>query len=389
MRLNIIFIINKLSGRGAQQQLFNFVKKLCYHANVSVFTFSDDDGEFPEFFRYDRVKIHSNKHLGKYNILRLKSLYGCLTRERYDVVVTIGLGAALFFGRVAALLCGINIVYSILNTHENFHNFLKLPGEYFDFLNRGVNIMISKYSRKRIYRFLPNSKKLEQKIKLISKKYPIQTLHNGLLTKDFEGLPMHKPEEATELVLSQFEGRPTITQVGALDENKNQMFTLQCIRDIKKHIPNIRLLIIGEGPKKKELRRWALSNDLGKQVIFVGQINRKECLYLMSKSDLLVLTSQSESFPNVLLEGQAASLPVVTFDVGGASEIIEHNVTGYVVRKGDHGSFKKSVVELLLDKNEATKMGEMGKNRAFELFGMERKVRQLLSMIEKDIVNLM
>lgn len=384
MRLKIIFIVNKLSGRGAQQQLLNFIKKLHYHANISIFTFSNDAKEFPEIFKYERIKIHSSQHLGKYNLLRFKALYDCLSRESYDVVVTMGLGAALFFGRVTAPLCGINIIYSILNTFENFHNFPKMTGEYFDFLNRGVNNMIERYSRKRIYRFLPNSQKLEQKVRIISKKYPIKTLHNGLLTEDFEKLPMHKPKEAIKSLLSQIEGRPTIIQVGALDENKNQLFTLQCIGEIREHVPGVRLLIIGDGPKKAELRNWVLSNDLEQEVIFADQMNRIECLYLMSKSDLLVLTSGSESFPNVLLEAQASSLPVVTFDVGAAIEIVEKNATGYVVKKGDRESFKDSIIELLLDKNKATKMGETGRQRAFELFNMERKVGQFLSMIEED-----
>jgi glycosyltransferase involved in cell wall biosynthesis len=385
MRLNIIFVLNKMSGRGAQQQLFNFVKKLCDYANVSIFTFSTNDKEFPEIFEYDKVKIISNQHPGKYNFLKFKALYDCLSRKRYDVVVTMGLGSALFFGRVTAPLCGVNIIYSILNTTENFHKFPKMTSDYFDVLNRKVNNIIPRFNRKRIYRFLPNSKELEKKVNLISKNYPVQTLHNGLLIEDFDKLPIHKPKEATKLVLNQFVGRPTILQVGALDENKNQIFTLQCIRDIRDHVPNVRFLVIGDGPKKEELKSWVALNDLRKQVIFAGQMNRMDCLYLMSKSDLLVLTSESESFPNVLLEGQASSLPVVAFNVGAASEIIEKNSTGFVVRKGDREGFKKSVIQLLLDKNKAKKMGEMGRQRAFELFNMEKKVEQLISMVEKDL----
>ena len=167
-------------------------------------------------------------------------------------------------------------------------------------------------------------------------------------------------------------------------ENKSQIFTLQCIRDIKEHIPDVRFLIIGEGCKKQELIKWALSNGLERQVIFAGQLNRMDCLYLISKSNLLVLTSDSESFPNVLVEGQALSLPVVTFDVGAASEIIEQGVTGYVIRKGDRKGFKISIIKLLTDKNLATRMGNMGKERVFDLFSMDKKVEKLLSMIEKD-----
>ena len=386
--IRILFVVNKLERRGAEQQLFSFVKALPNHIDVSIFRFSDSETEFPQFLGNDRVKIYSNKYSGTYNLLRFRPLSRCFSRKKYDIIITLGLGAALFFGRICAFLYGTKMVYSFLNTVENFYSLPKLRSDYFDVFNKGINKLIERLAKKRIYRFLPNSNKLHGKIKLAVGKYPVEPLPNGLPREEFENLLRYKPNQDMKSLCYQFEGYPTVTQVGALDENKNQIFTLRCIKEIKGLIPDIRFLIIGAGFKKAELVRWTLSNNLEKQVIFAGQMSRMECLYLISKATLLVLTSESESFPNVLLEGQALSRPVVTFDVGSASEIVKHGVTGYVIRKGDELTFKKLMGELLKDHDLARTMGEAGQQRVFDLFGMEKKVAKFLLMIKKDLLTI-
>ena len=144
------------------------------------------------------------------------------------------------------------------------------------------------------------------------------------------------------------------------------------------------MLIVGDGDMRTQLESRVFENGLQKEVIFTGQLNREECLYLMSRSDLLVLTSKSESFPNVLAEAHALSKPVVTLNVGAASEIVEDGVTGYVIRDNDENIFKERIIKLLSDNNLANTMGENGKRRVFELFSMDRKVQQFLAMMKKD-----
>jgi glycosyltransferase involved in cell wall biosynthesis len=105
----------------------------------------------------------------------------------------------------------------------------------------------------------------------------------------------------------------------------------------------------------------------------------------MSKSNLLVLSSLSESFPNVLVEAHYLSLPVVTFDVGAAAEIVEHGRTGYVVTKGDQKSFEDCIYKILESKDRGRAMGKIGRERVLNLFSMEKKVARFLSLIEEDL----
>lgn len=386
IKMNIIFIVNWLKRRGAEQQLFDFIKGLSPYVNASIFKFSNTDDELEDLIELDIVNIHSNRFPGTFNVLRFKSLYDCLSKEKYDAVVTLGLGTALFIGRICAILSGVKIVYSILNTVENFQKLPNLPGDYFDLFNKLVNKLIAISPGNRIYRFLPNSNSLSDRISsILTGFYPVQTLYNGIPREDIQKMSEYKPGREIALLESRIKGSPTVIQVGALDSNKNQKFSLECIREIKEQIPDIQFLIVGEGIKKSELIKWTIVNDMSNQVIFTGKVDRMECLYLMSKANLLLLTSGSESFPNVIVEAQALSLPIVSFDVGAVSEIIINGITGYLIRKGDQKGFKEAVVKILNDRSFAKQMGKLGQQRIIDNFSMDRKIERFLRMIENDL----
>jgi glycosyltransferase involved in cell wall biosynthesis len=384
-RINILFVVNTLQRRGAEQQLFSFIKELPPQINIGVFRFSADKSEFPEFCNYSKIKIISNKYRGSYNFLRFLPLYDCLSKGDYNIVITLGLGTALLLGRICAFLCGIKIIYSILNTYKNFNKIPLVFDDYFDLPNMLINKFSPMLFRKRILRFLPNSNKLSAKIKSNTALYSVETLYNGLSNKDFTNLCENNPAKNIQHILDKILGYPTIVQVGAVDKNKNQIFTLNCIKDLKKVMPDIRFLVIGDGNKKSELDKYAIANNLRENIIFAGNLDRNECLYLMNKSDLIVLTSNSESFPNVLVEGHALSLPVVAFDVGAVPEIVENGVTGYIVPKGDSAKFKKKITLLLKNPSIGIRMGKMGKKKVFGRFSMENKIKRFLFLLDTDI----
>jgi glycosyltransferase involved in cell wall biosynthesis len=380
--IKVIFVINELKKRGAEQQLLDVITRFPSHISVNVFKFSGSEADFPEFSTCRRFILHSNRHNGKYNILKFKSLLNCLCKSRYDAIITVGTGTALFLGRLCAVLCGIPVIYSELHTFDN----LNKPGnEYFETLNRILNALIGRFSGRRAYKFLPVSAKVAEKVILTAKGYPIMTLYNGIAVEDIDKIPNYRPTDNLKSILFQIFGRPTVVQVGSLDQNKNQIFTLKCIKTLLDVIPDICCLIIGEGNMRRELNNCVISNGLADHVLFTGQIDRMDALYLMSKSSVFVLTSDSEAFPMVLIEAQGLSIPVVSFDVGGTSEIIQDNVTGYLVKKNDEEIFLRKLFKLLTDNTLAKNMGVLGRHRVLENFTADKRVKKLVSMIEGDL----
>ena len=384
-KINLLFVTNSLKRRGAEQQLFNFIKELPENFDISIYRFSNDDREFPELFRYEKVKIYSNKHIGTFNFFKFKSLYGCISDRNFDVIITLGLGAALFLGRLCAILKRVKIVYSILNTYENFNKLPLKRNNYFDIFNKVINSIIPFLPGERSFRFLPNSQKLAERIKKCEDRYSIIVFYNGISKNELEKNLSRHPDHKTKDIQRRLNGFPTIVQVGALDETKNQQFSLGCLDEIKSKIPNVRFLLIGKGCDRNKLSSLVSTKGWENHVIFAGHLNMIDCLYLIKHSTLLVLTSLSESFPNVLLEGQALAKPVVTFDVGAASEIVKNGITGFVIAKGDRSEFIRSATQILINSSLANKMGTEGMNRALTIFSMRRKVNHFISMAEKDL----
>jgi glycosyltransferase involved in cell wall biosynthesis len=89
---------------------------------------------------------------------------------------------------------------------------------------------------------------------------------------------------------------------------------------------------------------------------------------LLSVSDVCVLSSVSEGFPNVIVEYMAAGRPVVSTDVGGAGEAVVDGRTGFLVEPGDFQRMADRVTALLRDAPQREAMGRLGRSIALEKF---------------------
>ena len=272
-----------------------------------------------------------------------------------------------------------------MNTYENFNKLPQKRNDYFDIFNKAINWIIPFLRQKRLFRFLPNSKRLAERIKQSTDRYSIIVFYNGISKKDLDQNLSHGLDNKTREIQYRIKGFPTIVQVGALDGTKNQQFSLECLEEIKRKIPNVRFLLIGDGCDRNKLFNLISTNGWEKHVIIAGQLDLIDCMYLVKHSTLLVLTSLSESFPNALLEGQALGKPVVTFDVGAASEIVKHGISGFVINKNDRSEFTRYALKILLNRSLASNMGKEGMRRALTIFSMDRKVNNFISMVEKDL----
>ena len=81
-------------------------------------------------------------------------------------------------------------------------------------------------------------------------------------------------------------------------------------------------MIAGDGPERGELEAHAARLGVSDRVHFLGQVRHDRLPDVYSAADALVLASSSEGWPNVLLESMACGTPVVSTDVGGASEMV-------------------------------------------------------------------
>ncbi|MBY6276602.1 glycosyltransferase [Symbiobacterium thermophilum] len=148
--------------------------------------------------------------------------------------------------------------------------------------------------------------------------------------------------------------------VGRLEEPKDYPNLLRAFRHVRESRPDSRLLVVGSGSQGELLQ--ALANQLGvaDSVTFLGQ--RHDVAELMSAAESLVLSSKVEGLPLVLLEAAAASLPIVTTNVGGTSEVVIHGETGFLVAAENHMQLAKAMLTMMsLDGETRRRMGIRGR----------------------------
>lgn len=144
----------------------------------------------------------------------------------------------------------------------------------------------------------------------------------------YNGLPI--PDG--ELGHKSFDRYLRIGVVGNIDISKQQHLAISFMPDILKIFPGMSLHLIGdkECPYKQKLIHMVKSMNLNKEVVFEGFIKSTNEIY--NKIDVLLMCSRSEAFGRVTIEAMLRKIPVIGFDAGGTTELIDDGVTGFLFK---------------------------------------------------------
>jgi glycosyltransferase involved in cell wall biosynthesis len=140
--------------------------------------------------------------------------------------------------------------------------------------------------------------------------------------------------------------------------------------------PRVHLLVIGGGEWLERLRGQAPAG----RVTFAGSRGHDELPALLRASDVLLSTSDRESFGIVLIEGMACGLPVVSTDPPGVRAVVEHEVCGLLAPTGDAAALGAALGRLAADPDERRAFGAAGRARCEQRYGWPRIVDRLESV---------
>ncbi|PWI46846.1 hypothetical protein CEE45_14750 [Candidatus Heimdallarchaeota archaeon B3_Heim] len=200
---------------------------------------------------------------------------------------------------------------------------------------------------KTIYNHLISEYRIpEEKIKL---------LYQGIDLKYF-GSKEETKESLLKDKLSAY--KPVIGCIGSLEHRKGQIHLLKAINVIRKNeIPNIHLLIVGDGPDEKLLKEKVNKLNMQPNVTFIPFT--RNTLEIFTTCDILVVPSISkEGLPNVILEAFSLKIPVVASDIGGIQEVVRNKYTGYLVTPGDVDNLVNAILSTWQDQKHYIQMGE-------------------------------
>lgn len=131
--------------------------------------------------------------------------------------------------------------------------------------------------------------------------------------------------------------------VGRVSRDKNVEILLEAFRDLAAHRPGTDLVVVGDGPQRKELQSRFQSPD----VVFTGTLRGSDLSRTYASADALVFPSRTDTFGNVVLEAHASGLPAIVSDCGGPREIVSSFGSGLVVDTRQPGPLMEAMARLM------------------------------------------
>ncbi|MFH0883017.1 MAG: glycosyltransferase [bacterium] len=168
---------------------------------------------------------------------------------------------------------------------------------------------------------------------------------------------------------------PLIGFIGRFDPVKGPDLFLKAVSRIRREIPDLRALMIGDGQMTTELQRLADRLRLGGTIVWTGW--RTDIPELVAALDLLLVTSRNEGQGRVVVEAGAAGVPTVALANGGVGEVIVTGETGLLAESNDLDALAQAAVELLRDPKRRKRMGSAARQRARDHFSVEVMIGKL------------
>jgi glycosyltransferase involved in cell wall biosynthesis len=162
--------------------------------------------------------------------------------------------------------------------------------------------------------------------------------------------------------ISCIKNKKIILFVGRLHPVKGVPYLIIAMKSILDKIPDSKLLLVGYGNEKEMLEALTIQLGIQKHVEFVGKVTPEVVKTFMQQSDVFVLPSLSEGFPNVILEAMACGLPIVASRVGGIPDIITNEINGFLVENKDSDEMADKIILLLGDDSLRRKICDINKN---------------------------
>jgi glycosyltransferase involved in cell wall biosynthesis len=169
-----------------------------------------------------------------------------------------------------------------------------------------------------------------------------------------------------------------IVSVSVLRAQKGINRLLHAMVEARAAMPDLHLLIVGDGDERGHLERQSRNLGLSDAVTFAGF--RNDIADLLSAGDLFVLPTLWDALPTVVMEAMAAGLPVVASRVGGLPDMVQDGVEGVLVSTDNEVELVSAICSILGDDGLHQDMAAAARRRAESEFSLEGQVAKLATL---------
>jgi len=200
-------------------------------------------------------------------------------------------------------------------------------------------------------------------------KEKVAVIRNGL---DVGFWTVNEPEPAD---------MPIVGMVANFRDQKDHPTFLIAAQQILAVVPGVRFQLIGDGQLEQATRAQAARLGIADKVEFLGRLQGEALRAAVRRLRVSVLSSKdNEGLPNSVLESMAAGVPVITTDVGGAGEVVEDSISGFVIPPQSPAMLKDRILLLLKDGDMARTIGRRARERVRTVCSIERMVAEFQAL---------
>lgn len=292
-------------------------------------------------------------------------------RERPHIVHTHTAKAGAL-GRLAAILCGVPIIVHTYHGHV-------LRG-YFSPAKTAVYRAIERMLALGTDRLLTVTDRVGQELQALGVGRPAyyRTLPLGFDLAPLLVAERRRGELRAEL---QVGDAPLVGIVARLVPIKAHDVFLAMAARVRQTYSTAVFVIVGDGELRTSLEQRAVDLGLAGAVRFLGW--RADIDRLYADIDVVVLTSRNEGSPVALIEAMAAGVPVVSTEVGGVADVVQHGATGLLAPMDDDAALARHVVTLLGDRDLGRRMGQRGRATVAATYSADRLVSDIEALYEE------
>lgn len=361
-----MFIIDTLEIGGAEKLLLSnliHLDKSRFQIAVIYLTGSGallHQAELPDIRIFGPlIQNEKNILLGVLRIVKCIKMFNC------DIVHT-HLYYANIYGRIASWLAKVPVVISTLhNSDYTYDTNESLQFKFKKFLDKITGNSINTC-------FFAVSDVVKNDFQKSLGFKNIMTLYNSIDIESFS-----RQEQDSDSIRKKFglkNNDRIILNVGRLHAQKGQLDLIRAFNILHGTYPDLKLLIVGNGLKEKELKTIVHDLGLNDKVKFLGEIREIEEIYKIA--DVFVLASLYEGFGMVVIEAMASAVPVVATAVDGINEIAESYKDAILISPRSPRQIASAINELLDKPALARKLVENAKTKVQDKFDIRKKIKE-------------
>lgn len=212
------------------------------------------------------------------------------------------------------------------------------------------------------------------------------TIYSGMDVRPFQCAGQHREAARHELGFGSSD--VVFGKIARLFHLKGHEYVLTAAERVVKENPNCRFLLIGDGILRESLQGQIAARNLQKHFVFTGLIPPEKIPYYLGAMDALIHTSLREGLARTLPQALIAGIPVVSFDIDGAREVVIPGESGFLIVPQQIEPLAAAILELARKPELRNRLGQGGARRFTEQFRHESMTKRIRALYREHLERL-